>query len=341
MLPPHDGSFDAELRAWRTSTMKIGIVTNPAPERHESFRRAALPEMELAFVADNASPDEAVEGLKDCDAIILAAPTANLTVDVLRQCPNVKLVQSILAGYDRIDVKGMSEIGVRFANNGGSNAVPVAEHALALMLALGRNIVRQANNTKARKWADGVRGLPTWELSSKRVGILGLGPIGQAMARLVTGFGGETVYYKRTPASAELESALRAKYVPLDELMSTSDTISVHLALTPETRHLIGAREIALMKPTAIIVNTSRGAVIDEQALYEALKDGRIAGAGLDVLEQEPTPPENPLLELDNAIVTPHQSGISRESGPRSARFAFENARRAVLGEPVQSVIKP
>ena len=95
------------------------------------------------------------------------------------------------------------------------------------------------------------------------------------------------------------------------------------------------------MKPTAIIVNTSRGAVIDEAALYEALKDGRIAGAGLDVLEVEPTPDDNPLLDLDNVIITPHQSGISRESGPRSARFAFENVHRAVLGEPIQSVIAP
>jgi lactate dehydrogenase-like 2-hydroxyacid dehydrogenase len=161
------------------------------------------------------------------------------------------------------------------------------------------------------------------------------------MARLLLGFGTETVYYKRTPASPELEAELRAKFVPLDELMSTSDTISVHLALTPSSRQLIGAREIGLMKPSAIIVNTSRGAVIDEKALYEALREGKIAGAGLDVLEQEPTPPENPLLELDNTIITPHQSGISRESGPRSARFAVENVRRAVQGEPIRSVIQP
>ncbi|HEX2281623.1 MAG TPA: NAD(P)-dependent oxidoreductase, partial [Thermomicrobiales bacterium] len=262
------------------------------------------------------------------------------TVEILKQCPNVKLVQSILAGYDRIDVKGMSDLGIPFANNGGSNAVPVAEHALGLLLALGRNIVRQANNTKARKWNQGMRDIPTWELSGKRVGILGLGPIGQAMARLLTGFGGETVYYKRTQASPEIEAAVQAKYVPLEELMSTSDAISVHLALTPETRHLVGASEIALMKPTSIIVNTSRGAVIDEKALYEALRDGKIAGAGLDVTDPEPATDDNPLLDLDNVIVTPHQSGISRESSPRSARFAFENVRRAALGEPIQSVIK-
>jgi lactate dehydrogenase-like 2-hydroxyacid dehydrogenase len=321
--------------------VKIAIVTPNTPERHKAFLDLAQPDMELTFVADSGSAEEMVEACKDAEAIILAAPTSNLTVEILRQCPNVKLVQGVLAGYDRIDVKGMSEIGVPYANNGGGNSIAVAEHALALMLGLGRGIVRQARNTREKRWNEGLRGMPTWELSGKRVGIVGLGPIGQAMARLLLGFGGETVYYKRTPATMELESELRAHYVPLDELMSTSDAISVHLALTPSSRGLIGAREIGLMKPTGFIVNTSRGAVIDERALYEALRDGRIAGAGLDVLEQEPTPADNPLLDLDNVIVTPHQSGISRESGPRSARFAMANVRRAVLGEPIQSVIAP
>jgi phosphoglycerate dehydrogenase-like enzyme len=321
--------------------VKIAIVTAPTPERQQQFLNAAPADIECVFVSDSAPDEEKIEGLKDADAIIIGAPAANITVDILRHCPNVKLVQSILAGYDRIDVKGMSELGVPFANNGGSNAVPVAEHALGLMLALGRGIVRGARSARDRRWNEGTRGVPTWELSGKRVGIVGLGPIGRAMARLLLGFGGETVYYKRTPAPPELESELRVRYVPLDELMSTSDAISVHLALTPETQKLIGAREIGLMKQTAFIVNTSRGAVIDEPALYEALRDGRIAGAGLDVLEKEPTPEDNPLLDLDNVIITPHQSGISRESGPRSARFAVENARRAVLGEPIQSVIAP
>jgi lactate dehydrogenase-like 2-hydroxyacid dehydrogenase len=321
--------------------MKIAIVSPNTPERHKQFLELASPDMQCAFVADTAPDDEMLAACKDVDAIILAAPGANLSVEALRQCPSVKLVQGILAGYDRIDVKGMAELGIPYANNGGGNAIAVAEHALALLLALGRGIVRGARNTRDRRWNEGLRGVPTWELSAKRVGIVGLGPIGQAFARLLIGFDTETVYYKRTPAPAQVESELRARFVPLDELMSTCDAISVHLALTPSSRGLIGAHEIGLMKPTAIIVNTSRGAVIDEQALYEALKDGRIAGAGLDVLAEEPTPSDNPLLDLDNVIITPHQSGISRESGPRSARFAMANVRRAVLGEPIQSVIAP
>ncbi len=319
--------------------MKIGIIT--APERQQQFTRVAQPDMECVFVSDAASDDEKAAGLKEVDAILVGAPTALLSVDVLRQCPNVKLVQSILAGYDRFDIKGMSELGVPFANNGGGNAVPVAEHALGMVLGLCRNIYRQAANARARKWNEGMRAIPSWELSGKRVGLVGFGPIGQAMARLLLGFGTDTVYYKRTQAPAEVEAELHARYVPLDELMSTSDVISVHLPLTPETRHLLGARELGLMKPTSVIVNTSRGGVIDEQALIEALQAGRIAGAGLDVTDPEPANDDNPLLDMDNVILTPHLSGGSRESGQRSARFAMENMRRAVLGEPIQSVVRP
>ena len=321
--------------------MKIAIVSPEAPERRKQFLDLASPDMECVFVADTASDDEKLTVCKDADAIILAAPGADLSMDALHQCSNVKLMQGVLAGYDRFDIKGMAELGIPYANNGGGNAIAVAEHALGLLLALGRGIVRGARNTRDRRWNEGIRGAPSWELSGKRVGIIGLGPIGQAMARLLHGFGTDTVYYKRTPATPELESELRARFVPLDDLMSTADAISVHLSLTPESRQLIGAREIALMKPTATIVNTSRGAVIDEAALYEALRDGRIAGAGLDVLEEEPTPADNPLLGLENVIVTPHMSGLSRESTPRSARFAMANVRRAVLGEPIQSVVKP
>lgn len=320
--------------------MNITIIAPDSPERHAALRQVAHPEMDLTFVADTASDEDKLAACKAAQAIILGAPSANLTVDVLRQCPDVKLVQGVLAGYDRVDVKGINSLGIPYANNGGGNALPVAEHALALMLALSRSIVRGANNTRAKRWNQGLRG-GTWELSNKRYGIVGLGPIGRAMARLLQGFGGEVVYYKRTPASPEVEAELGVRYVSLDELMSTSDAISLHVSLTESSRGLIGARELGLMKPTAILVNTSRGAVIDELALYEALRDNRIAGAGLDVLTQEPTPEDNPLLELDNVIVTPHQSGISRESGGRSARFAFENVRRAIAGEPVQSVVTP
>jgi lactate dehydrogenase-like 2-hydroxyacid dehydrogenase len=321
--------------------MKVAIVTANTPERHKVFLDLAQPDMDLVFLDVDAPARDLVAGCRDAEAIILGVPGADLSLDVLRECKDVRLVQGILAGYDRIDVKGMAELGIPYANNGGGNAIAVAEHALGLLLALGRGIVRGARSARDKRWNEGARGVPTWELSGKRVGIVGLGPIGQALARLLLGFGTDTVYYKRTPAARQLEAELRAKFVPLDELMSTSDAISVHLALTPESRGLIGAREIGLMKPSAIIVNTSRGAVIDEKALYDALRDGRIAGAGLDVLEVEPTPPDNPLLELDNVIVTPHQSGGSRESGPRSARFAMANVRRAVLGEPIQSVIQP
>ncbi len=319
--------------------MKVGIITWSTPERHRQFMESAPADIETAVVADTASNEEIIAACHDADAIILSAP--KVSVEVLRECPNLKLLQGILAGYDQLDLKAISALGIPYANNGGGNAIAVAEHSVGLMLALGRGIVRQANNVRERRWNQGMREVPTWELTAKRVGLIGLGPIGRATARLLTGFGCDTVYYKTSPATAEVEGELPARYVPLDELLSTSDVVSIHVSLTESTRNLIGARELGLMKPTALMINTSRGAVIDQTALYEALAGGRLAGAGLDVLVEEPSPEDNPLLDLGNVIVTPHQSGGSLESGPRSAAFAFANMRRALLGEPIQSLITP
>ena len=317
--------------------MKIGIITANPAELHRRFMEAVPPEMETSVVADSASDEDKISACRDTDAIILVAPTVR--AEVLRQCPKVKLLQGTRAGYERLDLEAINALGIPFANNGGSNAIPVAEHSVALMLALGRGIVRQAKNVRERRWNQGLREVPTWELSAKRVGIIGLGPIGRATARILTGFGCDTVYNKTSPAAPEVEEELKARYLPLDELLSTSDVVTVHVSLTEHTRKLIAARELALMKPTADLINTSRGAVIDETALVHALTSGGLAGAGLDVLEEEPAPEDNPLLGLDNVIVTPHQSGISREYTPRSAAFAFANVRRACLGEPIQSLV--
>ncbi len=318
--------------------MKVGIITVNPPELQRRFMEAAPPDMETAVVSDSTSDEEKIAACRDADAIILVSPS--VSVEVLRHCPRVKLLQGTRAGYENLDLKAINALGIAFANNGGSNAIPVAEHSVALMLALCRGIVRQVRNIQENRWNEGLREFPTWELSGKRVGIVGLGPIGRATARIVTGLGCEAVYYKTSPALRDVEEALQARFMALDELLSTSDVVTLHVALNESTRGLIGARELSLMKPTAILINTSRGAVIDESALVEALSNSRLAGAGLDVLQEEPVDEGNPLLKLSNVIVTPHQSGISREYSPRSAAFAFANVRRALLGEPVQSLIQ-
>ena len=319
--------------------MKIGIVTWNGPERHARFMAEAHPDMETVVVANSASDQEKAAVCESTEAVILAAAT--ISPEVLRRCSGVKLLQGIGAGYDKLDLGAIAALGIPLANNGGSSAIPVAEHTIGMLLSLSRGILRQSRNARERRWNQGLNQFPTWELSGKQVGLLGVGAIGSATARLLTGFGCDTVYYKRSRLTASVEEALHARYMPFDELLRTSDVVSLHVTLTPETRRLIGAREFGMMKSSAILINTTRGQVIDENTLYEALVANQIAGAALDVMEQEPTPADNPLLDLDDVLITPHQSGLSAEIVSRSAAFAFANVRRAVLGEPIQAVITP
>ncbi len=319
--------------------MKIGIVTWNSAERHELFMEQAYPEMETSIVADSASDEEKVEACRNAEAIIMVA--ASISVDVLKGCPNVRLLQGIGAGFDKVDVKAINALGIPYANNGGSNAIPVAEFTLSLITGIARGVFRGAQNAKEGKWNSGLRETPSWEITGKCVGIIGMGAIGQRVAKMLISYDCDTVYYKRTRLSNELERELHARYLPLDELLHLSDVVTMHNSLNKSTIGMIGREQLAMMKSSSFLINTTRGACIDQHALYEALVNGRIAGAGLDVLAQEPTPQDNPLLQLNNVVITPHQSGISQESVTRSAAFAFANVRRAVLGEPIQSLVIP
>ena len=319
--------------------MKIGIVTWNSAERHELFMEQAYPEMETNIVADSASDEEKVEACRNAEAIIMVA--ASISVDVLKGCPNVKLLQGIGAGFDKVDVKAINALGIPYANNGGSNAIPVAEFTLSLITGIARGVFRGAQNAKEGKWNSGLRETPSWEINGKCVGIIGMGAIGQRVAKMLISYDCDTVYYKRTRLSEELERELHARYLPLDELLQFSDVVTMHNSLNKSTIGIIGREQLAIMKPSSFLINTTRGACIDQLALYEALVNGRIAGAGLDVLALEPTPQDNPLWQLNNVVITPHQSGISQESVTRSAAFAFANVRRAVLGEPIQSLVIP
>ena len=319
--------------------MKIGIVTWNSAERHELFMEQAYPEMETSIVADSASDEEKVEACRNAEAIIMVA--ASISVDVLKGCPNVRLLQGIGAGFDKVDVKAINALGIPYANNGGSNAIPVAEFTLSLITGIARGVFRGAQNAKEGKWNSGLRETPSCEITGKCVGIIGMGAIGQRVAKMLIGYDCDTVYYKRTRLSNELERELHARYLPLDELLHLSDVVTMHNSLNKSTIGMIGREQLAMMKSSSFLINTTRGACIDQHALYEALVNGRIAGAGLDVLAQEPTPQDNPLWQLNNVVITPHQSGISQESVTRSAAFAFANVRRAVLGEPIQSLVIP
>ena len=284
-------------------------------------------------VIGRATPPEEQRALaRDADFLMVyAAPLAD---DVLRAADKARLVQLLAAGYDRMNLPLMRALEVPCANNGGANSWAVADHALMLMLALYRQQIHTDPATRQGRWSAPITGTNTFEMANKLVGVLGMGNIGRQVARRVQGFDAKVQYYDMYPLSEERESELDVRRVDLDELFRASDILTCHTPLTPDTHHIVNRERIALMKPTAVIINTSRGPVVDEAALIEALQQGKIAGAGLDVFEQEPVDPDNPLLRMDNVVVTAHIAGTTWDTWFRRAEFAYQNMRRVWNGEP-------
>ncbi|HEU5322192.1 MAG TPA: 2-hydroxyacid dehydrogenase, partial [Methylomirabilota bacterium] len=252
----------------------------------------------------------------------------------------LRLVQLLSAGYDRVDVEAARKAGVPVANNGGANATAVAEHTLMLALAVLKRLVRFHNDVVAGRWRVGGSGEPgVYELAGRTLGIVGLGNIGRKVARRAAAFDMRVQYHDVARLAEDAEDALGVRFVLLDELLRSSDVVSLHVPLDDSTRHLLGARELALMKPDAVLINTCRGPVVDEAALYEALAGGRLAGAGLDVLVEEPPPPTHPLLALPNVTLTPHSAGPTWENWTARFRNGFDNIQRVAAGRPPRWVI--
>jgi phosphoglycerate dehydrogenase-like enzyme len=246
----------------------------------------------------------------------------------------VRLVQLLSAGYDQSDIAAHRAAGVPLCNNGGANATAVAEHAIMLMLAVCRRLPWLHASTAAGRWrGNDVANTRLYELRGKTLGIIGLGTIGKKVARLANAFGMNVQYYDIRRVPEETEDALQLRFRLLRELLRSSDIVSLHTPLLPSTRHLLGRAEIALMKPEAYLINTSRGPVVDEAALTEALTAGRLAGAGLDVFDQEPPPADNPLLALPNVVLTPHYAGPTWDNQVARFRNAFDNCQRVARGE--------
>ncbi|MEM7252536.1 MAG: 2-hydroxyacid dehydrogenase, partial [Pseudomonadota bacterium] len=246
--------------------------------------------------------------------------------------PNLKLIQLLSAGYDDADIAAARRGGVPIANNGGANSVAVSEHAVLLMLAVSRQLVSQHRHVVAGQW----RGNQTprlFELRNKTVGIIGLGSIGKKVARLCQAFGTTVIYYDIARLSEAEEDALGVRFRLLGELLSSADIVSLHVPLNESTHHLLGPAELAMMKSTSMLINTSRGPVVDEVALGDALASHRMLGAGLDVFDEEPPPADNPLFKLDNAILTAHMAGPTFESHTARVRNGFDNVQRVARGE--------
>ncbi len=260
--------------------------------------------------------------------------------EFFRSAPNMKLVQLLSAGYDRVDVEAARKAKVPVSNNGGANAIAVAEHTLMLILAVLKRVVRFHNDVVAGKWrVGGFDDQRVYELSRKTLGIVGLGNIGKKVARRAAAFDMAVQYYDIARLTEAEEDALGVRFVLLPELLRTSDVVSLHVPLDDSTRHLLGAREFAQMKPGAILINTCRGPVVDEAALHAALKSGQVAGAGLDVLVEEPPATNHALFSLPNVTLTPHSAGPTWENWTARFRNGFDNIQRVAAGRAPKWVI--
>jgi phosphoglycerate dehydrogenase-like enzyme len=248
--------------------------------------------------------------------------------------PKLKLLQLLSAGYDTVDIEAARGAGVAVCNNGGANSTAVSEHAIMLMMAVCRRLVWQHESVVSGRWRGNAPGATRlFELRDKVLGLVGLGAIGKKVARLANAFGMRVQYYDIRRVSEAEEDALDVRFRLLNEILRGSDIVSLHVPLTPASKHMIGAAELAIMKPSAYLVNTCRGPVVDEKALIAALEGGVIAGAGLDVFDQEPPPTDNPLFRMENVVLTPHYAGPTWDNQPARFRNAFDNCQRVARGE--------
>lgn len=306
---------------------------------HVFSNRIDPSDVDIVQVPTKASEDEVCQTVTGA-TVILLPPIRHINRKMLEAARGVKLIQIISVGYDFIDLEAATELKIPVANNPGYSTTSVAEHTLMFILVLLKKGLRlhQMGNTK--KWTISEKqGFwdQVWELKGKTLGILGLGNIGKEVARLAKVFGPDILYFKRTRLSEREEEELGVEYCSLDDLLARSDILSIHVPLTDETSGMIGREEIAKMKPGAILLNLARGEIIDEEALAEAVLEGRLSGVGTDVLTETrrgnvvETP--SPLIDLENVMITPHMAGPTMEARARSQVQATDNILRVLGGE--------
>lgn len=264
---------------------------------------------------------------------LLCLLTDRIDAALIDSAPRLRVISQCAVGFDNIDVAAATSRQIAVGNTPGVLTETTADFAFTLLMASARRIVEGMDHVRAGKWKTwGLSLLLGQDIYGSTLGIVGMGRIGEAIARRGRGFNMNILYYDSL-RKENMEQELGIHYTPLDQLLSTADFITLHVNLTPETRGLIGARELALMKPTAILINTARGPIVDTEALYQALKANRLAHAALDVTDPEPLPPDHKLLTLNNITIAPHIASASVATRTRMAIMAVENLRAGLNGE--------
>jgi glyoxylate reductase len=282
-----------------------------------------------------------IEKAKNVDALV---PLLSDKIDseIFNAAPKLKIVAQLAVGFDNIDLQEATRRGIYVTNTPEVLTDTTADFAWALLMAVARRVAEADRYVRTGQWKVGWHPsmMQGRDVYGATIGIVGAGRIGYAVAKRATGFGMKILFYDVVPRP-EIQKDLGAKKVDLNTLFKESDFVSIHVPLMKETHHLVNAERLKLMKKTAYLINNSRGPVVDEKALYEALKDGRIAGAALDVFEQEPTPMDNPLLKFDNVVVAPHISSASYETRSRMAEMVAENLVAFFEGKKPPNLINP
>jgi len=274
------------------------------------------------------------------EAEVLLSNKVRVTAEHMAAAPRLKLIAATATGVDHIDLDAARARGIGVANVRGYAVHAVPEHVFALLLALRRSLIGYRADLRAGRWSRSdiycLHTQPLRDLAGSTLGIVGSGSLGQAVARLAAAFGMRVLQAERRGAAT-----VRPGRVPFERVLAEADALTLHVPLTPETRHLIGPGEFARLKPGAVLINTARGALVDPRALRAALQSGRLAGAGIDVLETEPPPPDHPLLtaDLPNLIVTPHVAWASLEAQQRLADEVMANVAAFLRGESRNRVV--
>jgi phosphoglycerate dehydrogenase-like enzyme len=316
--------------------MKI-INTAPLPGTViKSFIESLTPGLSFVVVdAHKMSEDKLAAEVTDAD-IILGDYTGStpITRRILQVAKKLKLIQQPGVGYNQIDLAACTEMGVPLANTPGANDIGVGEHTIMLAMACLRNLPFYNAKTHAGDWLfDYAQKTGVFELNGKTYGLLGMGRTAQAVAERLAPFGVKLLYYDIVRLNAEDEKKYNASYATIEEIMKTADVVSIHLPLTETTTKIINAEKLSLMKPTAVLINVGRGALVDETALADVLRAKKISMAAVDVFVEEPPPKNHPLFGLENVILTPHLAGSTRESGMRIINMVTENLVRVMKNE--------
>ncbi|MBI3973534.1 MAG: lactate dehydrogenase [Chloroflexi bacterium] len=272
-------------------------------------------------------------------AAFIVAATTRIDEAVLRAAPRLYLVHHQGVGYDNIDITACRRAGVPVALTPEGTTIGVAEHTLLLILAIYKHLREVDPAVRAGTWPVWEYRSRSFELAGKTLGLIGFGRIGREVAKRARAFDAAAIYYDPFPAPPEIEHALSARRAPLDELLAQADIVSLHLPLSSQTHHILGERELRLMRPHAVLINTARGPLVDEAALAAALASKRIAAAGLDVLEREPPDPDNPLFKLDSVLLTPHIAAGTADAFRTKMRAIAANLHRVLKGEPPHNVV--